>query len=318
MADLWPIVTSVLGVFLVMVAGAFCRNQDWLTPEADRSLANLAANVLLPAYFIHRILDGPQFTSPGAIWLPSLYGFMTTAIGFGIAFGFARLLGRYVGLDTDSKQRAFGLCVGICNYGYIPLPLAEKYYQDAMLDLILHNVGVDLALWSVGVAIISGAADRVWRRAIFSPPFLAVIFAMSVRHFSLESIVPVPLITAVGTLGDCAIPMGLLLSGAIIVDFLRDTTWMRAPGVLLSSIAIRQGLLAVLMLLAATTLPPDSQMRIVAMLQAAMPVAVFPIVLVRLYSRDTQTALRAILSTSFAGILLIPIWLAIGKWWLGV
>ena len=57
---------------------------------------------------------------------------------------------------------------------------------------------------------------------------------------------------------------------------------------------------------------------VVVILQAAMPAAVFPIVLVRMYDRDTTTALRVVLPTSIAGIALIPAWLAVGKWWLGV
>ena len=54
------------------------------------------------------------------------------------------------------------------------------------------------------------------------------------------------------------------------------------------------------------------------MLQAAMPAATLPIVLVKLYQRDTETALRVVLSTSLLGILLIPVWLAVGQWWLGL
>jgi predicted permease len=318
MQDLWPIVTSVFGVFLVMAVGAFCRRCDWLTREADRSLANLTANVMLPAYFMHRILDAPQFDSLSVAWIPPLFGFAATTLGFLLGLLFARFFGPLIGLDTEGKQRAFALCVGICNYGYIPLPLAEKFYPDAVIELILHNVGVDLALWSVGVAIISGSSRRGWKRALMSPPMLAVLLATLIRQFSLADHLPAAITTAIGAMGDCAIPMGLLLSGAIIVDFLRDWTWSGSAAVIASAIGIRQGLMPIVMLLAAAALSGTTEFRQVVMLQAAMPVAVFPIVLVRLYGRDTETALRVVLSTSLAGIVLIPIWLAIGSWWLGV
>ncbi len=318
MDDLWPIVASVLGVFLVMGVGAICRLGDWLTAEADRSLANLTTNVLLPAYFIDNILSSTQFDSLTHAWVPPAFGFVATALGFAIGFAFARILGRFVGLDTDAKQRAFALCVGICNYGYIPLPLAERFFPDAVVDLILHNVGVNLALWSVGIMIISGSAGGGWKKAILSPPFVAVILAVLVRHFSWDEFIPTSIFTAVGALGDCAIPLGLVLSGAIIVDFLRGASWSGSAPVIAAAIGLRQGLMPVLMLLAAGTLATTIDMRQVMMLQAAMPVAVFPIVLVLLYDRDTQTALRVVLSTSLAGIVLIPFWLAVGKWWLDV
>lgn len=318
MDDLWPIVASVLGVFLVMGVGAICRLGDWLSAEADRSLANLTTNVLLPAYFIDSILGGTQFDSLSSAWVPPAFGFGATALGFATGFAFARVLGRWVGLDTDAKQRAFALCVGICNYGYIPLPLAERFFPDAVVDLILHNVGVNLALWSVGIMIISGSGSGGWQKAVLSPPFVAVIFAVVVRQFSWAELIPSSILTAVGALGDCAIPLGLLLSGAIIIDFLRGASWSGSTRMMAAAIGLRQGLMPVLMLLAAGAWATSVDMRQVMLLQAAMPVAVFPIVLVLLYDRDTQTALRVVLSTSLAGIVLIPFWLAVGKWWLGV
>ena len=318
MQSLLPTLTSVLGVFLVMGIGAFCRRRDWLTPEADRTLANLTANVMLPSYFAHRILTSPQFASAAAAWTPPVFGFALTTLGFLIAFVFAKQLGRFIGLDTDSKQRAFALCVGICNYGYIPLPIAEQSYPDAVIDLILHNVGVDLALWSVGIMIISGSAAGNWKRALLSPPFIAVIFASLMRQFGGDGMVPAPIMAALGKLGGCAVPMGLLLSGAIIVDFLRGSDWTGSRNIVLASIGIRQLLLPAMMLGIAGSVGMTIELKQVMMLQAAMPAAVFPIVLVRLYQCDTETALRVVLSTSLAGILLIPVWLSVGAWWLGL
>ena len=316
MQDLWPIFASVLGVFLVMGIGALCRHLRWLTAEADRTLANLTANVMLPAYFVHKFSQGDALRSIGTAWQPPLLGFLTTAIGFAIAYLFARSIGRWVGLVSDDSQRAFALCAGICNYGYIPLPLAEKFYPSAVLDLILHNVGVDLALWSIGIAIISGVGGDGWKKPFRSPPLWAVLFSITISSLGLTDWVPAPVVTAIGALGACAIPLGLLLSGAIIVDFLREGTWLKDRRVIVAAITLRQLLLPSLLLLVAGWLVRQPDLRTVVMLQAAMPAAVFPIVLAKLYNRDTGTALRVVLWTSIAGVVLIPIWLGIGAWWL--
>ena len=111
--------------------------------------------------------------------------------------------------------------------------------------------------------------------------------------------------------------MGLLLSGAIIIDFIRDQSWMAEPRVILAGIGIRQLVLPLLMLGVGGAVVSGTDLRTVVMLQAAMPSAVFPIILTKLYDRDTETSLRVVLWTSIAGIVLIPVWLAAGAWWLG-
>ena len=72
----------------------------------------------------------------------------------------------------------------------------------------------------------------------------------------------------------------------------------------------------VLLLGTAALLPLSLDVRPVIVLQAAMPSAVFPIVLARLYDKDTTTALNVILATGLTGIITIPLWLYAGRLWL--
>ncbi len=211
MNDLWLIVSSVTGVFVVMGIGALARWRHWLSQSADRSLASLTAYVLLPALFVDRILSGSQLNDLSSVWVPPAFGFGFTAAGFLLGLMAARVLGPTIGLDTDLKQRSFALCVGICNYGYIPLPLAEQFYPDAVVDLILHNVGVDLALWSVGIAVVGGGSGAGWRRAVLSPPLMAVAFSLCLKQFWGADALPRSLSSVAAMLGDCAIPMGLAI-----------------------------------------------------------------------------------------------------------
>lgn len=323
------IVTSVLGVFFIMSVGAFCRTRHWLTREADVSLAKLTTNILLPSLFLDRILNDPNLGSITSAWIAPSLGFSFTAFGLLAAWGLAKTIGPSIGLVTDSQQRAFTISAGICNYGYIPLPLSQMFYPDAEVDLILHNVGVDLALWSIGIAIVSGGRGpqqgsqqgRVISKllpVLTSKPLIAVAIAMTIRGFGWEDYVPSPATKAIKLLAGASIPMGLILSGAIIIDFIKSAEWSGASRVIALSIGFRQVAMPMLMLVAAANLLTRVDLKQVILLQAAMPSAVFPIVLVRLYHGDTATALRVVLSTSIAGLLLIPLWIALGGWWLGI
>jgi len=316
MNDLLPIVSRVAGVFLVMAVGAIARKRHWLTRESDASLANLTANVLLPALFLDRVLTGPELDSLTIAWIGPVIGFVTTAVGLVLAFALARSCGRWFGCESESSQRAFALGVGICNYGYIPLPLAQYFYPDAEVDLILHNVGVDLALWTVGIAVIAGGKKSSVKRALLSPPVIAIGIAIAIKQSGVGAYLPGPVMQMIRSLSLCAIPLGLVLSGAIIVDYIRHANWRTSTRTILAAILFRQLAMPALMLGVAVWLPLTTSIREVVVLQAAMPSAVFPIVLTRLYDRDTTTALRVILGTGLFGLITIPLWLYAGRIWL--
>lgn len=319
MEDLLPIAARVFGVFLVMIAGGVCRRVHWLTAESDRSLANLTANLLLPALFFDRMTSGDSLQSLADTWFPPLLGFLFTALGFGCAALFAHLLGERIGLDTPGKRRAFVLCVGICNYGYIPLPLAQQFYPEAEITLIIHNVGVDIALWSLGILVVAGRVGTQWRRIFASPPLLAVAVGLALKHSGGIDYLPLPVLQMTTALGQCAVPMGLLLGGAIIVDYLPQLKWNSGKAVLASASLIRLLIVPGMMLMfAGFALIQQPRLQEVLLLQAAMPAATFPIVLVRLYGQDVGTAVQVVLGTSLIAIVTIPLWLLAGGWWLGV
>ena len=98
-----------------------------------------------------------------------------------------------------------------------------------------------------------------------------------------------------------------------MMDFLSDASWMKSYKVPVSAILIRQLLMPCLMIATAFLLSVGTSMREVILLQAAMPAAVFPIVLVRLYDGDTTVSIQVIVSTSLAGLFLIPAWLILGQ-----
>ena len=110
--------------------------------------------------------------------------------------------------------------------------------------------------------------------------------------------------------------MGLILSGAIMVDFLKEASWLGSFRIAVAAIILRQILFPVLMLVAARCLTDSITLRQVMLLQAAMPAAIFPIVIVKLYDHEIDTALRVVLASSLAGIVTIPFWLTYGAAWL--
>jgi predicted permease len=68
---------------------------------------------------------------------------------------------------------------------------------------------------------------------------------------------------------------------------------------------------------AAALLPLPLMLRQVLVVQAAMPAATFPVVMVQHCGGHTPTALRVVLITTVVGLATIPLWIHCGLKWIG-
>lgn len=310
----------VVAVFGLMATGAVLRRLEWLTAEADRSLLLVTIRVLVPCLTFDVIIGNDRLRDPMNVWLPPALGFASVLIGIGLSWLFASALGWMNGLRTPVERRTFAFCAGIQNYGYIPLPLAAVLFDEATVGVVfVFMVGVDVALWTFGIAVLAGSGGTGgWRRAV-SAPSVAIVLAVLLNLVDWDGVFTGEIehltdgvAQGVHMLGVCAIPLALLLIGATVADQYRALDPRQAMPTIAAGIVARNMLLPPA-ILAMLLLPGLSvELRRVIVLEAAMPCAVMPIVLARHYGGDPATALRVVLGTSFAGLVTIPIWLTIG------
>ena len=71
-----------------------------------------------------------------------------------------------------------------------------------------------------------------------------------------------------------------------------------------------------LILLFTKLAPLDITLKSVLIVQAAMPAAIFPIVVTKVYHGDMPTALQVALGTSLIGLITIPLWTGFGLQWI--
>ena len=119
------------------------------------------------------------------------------------------------GLGSTEARRTFVFSVGIYNYGYLAIPLVSLLFGGPGADnptlgvLFIHNVGVEMAFWTLGVMVISGRLGRDWWRHAVNPPSIAIVVALAVNYLGLSEHVPGGLTTAIDWLGQSAIPLAL-------------------------------------------------------------------------------------------------------------
>lgn len=310
MAQTSLIFTAVVPIFFIIFLGYAARRRQLHTEAAESSLMKIITQLLYPCLILSFVVGNPSLQQVNGVLIPPLIGFSTTVIGYACCL----LAFRFVCTGNKKQSRTFAFCTGLPNYGYFPIPIvAQLFDRETMGILLVHNIGVEVALWSVGVGYLmaSSPAKGLCLR-IFNPPILALFIGVLINFSGCASSVPASCLETFELLGQCAIPLGLLLIGASFYTLIKtdglQTNW-RIP---LLALVLRTGLLPLFffVFIYFTTLPQTLNQ--VLIVQAAMPCAVFPIVLTRLYQGATAIACKVVLSTTLMGFISIPFWIHFG------
>lgn len=306
---------TILPVFAMIGLGLLLRRTGWIAAEAEHTLLNLVVKVTFPCLIFDLVVTNAAFRRPENVLLPPL-------VGFGLAVSSmlgAALAGRAAGLTRGAGLRTFALTTGLTNYGYLPLPIMEAAFgPDSRAVLFVHNIGVEAAIWTAGMVLLSGDSLRnSWRR-LLNMPLAALVVALTLNLTGASGQVPRLITDMTHSLGTCAVPLGLVMTGASIEPFLHEPRQLIAPRAAVLACVLRLGVLAAAFLAAAKWLPLSPELKRVVLVQAAMPAAVGPIVLARFYGGQPLVAVQVVLATTTVAMFTIPLWLEVGRAWLGL
>lgn len=311
--DSWiNVVLAVIPPFLLLFIGSLSRKMDWLGKETDRTLSRFIICVLYPCFIVYHVLGSSTPVNSSEVWLASVFGFFAIVAGFVTS----RLV-CYVCQIEDKAKRAFCFCSGIFNYGFFAIPVASFFFgSELVVKIILFNLGVEVAIWTVGILILT--SSKLEFRKIINPPAVSVVIALCLQQLGGRDLFPEFLWEVLSMIGNCSIPMALMIIGASFYDLLIDYRPSVKFRVELGSLLTRVLLVPTLFIFYARYgwIPQEvNWMRDVLVVQAAMPAGVFALVVVRNYGEDTKTGLRSIMATMLISVVSIPTWLWVGMTW---
>lgn len=314
MVGFGTIFSAVLPVFLLVGLGWLLRARGWFSAGSEKDVMRLVVYVLYPC-LIFRFLLGNELLREGSIVAEALTtGFLFVTVSALIVAVIAPVFGIREPLDRGS----FAFVSAVYNYGYIAIPVAALFFSDETIGVLLVvNVGVDLAIWSVGVSMVAGRFNRQNLKKAFSPPVIAVLVGLPLNFLGGRELLPTALLNLIDMLANCAIPIGIFIIGVAFCELSRESGAKLRPGVVAGVVVTRHALLPALMLGAAWLLPFSPSVRDVILVHAAMPCGIFPVVLAKHYGGSANLAFQAVAASSLVGILTIPLWIKIGFWVLG-
>ena len=308
------ILISTITVFLVVGLGWFFRRIKIIDDATENSMMTLVINVLYPCFILSKILGSDVLTQSTVVAAAMSTGLVLIVGAFVVCW----FVGRLIGLKSKDGLNTFCVAAAIPNYGYIPIPLVEKIFPSEQGDQILgvlfvHNLGLEIAMWTLGIVLISGSAAGAWRR-IFNGPSIALTVGLFLNFTQLYTEIPSVLMSVISMLAPCAVPISLMLVGATLGNIIQKSPWQSNVRVISATMVLRFLVLPLLYGGTAYLMWFSDELRIVLLIQASMPCAIFPIVLARHYKGHPAIAVQTAISTSAACLLLTPLLLTFWFW----
>ncbi len=302
MLDYAGILAVTLPVYLMMGTGALLRKMGVLPQESDKGLMKLSVAVLTPALIIERVAGNPAVMQPLPVLMAAGLGFALVVFGITISYALAPL----IGLRVHEGRRTFGVSCGLQNYGFVAIPIVTALFPDpgTLGVLFTFTLGIELACWTACVGMLTGF-DKAPLKLALNPPVITILTSLLLNFTGLHSYIPEVADKTFGMLGACAVPLAVLLIGASIADIWGQERMNWKVAVL--SPILRLGVVPLAFLGAAFFLPVTPELRNVLIVQAAMPAAVFNIVIARLYGGHPATAVQVVLATTVVSCVTTPL-----------
>ena len=303
---------AVLPVYLLVLAGVAFRKTGVLRPEHDAGIMRVVYFVMLPCFMLDKILGAEVLRSgPTVVWAMILG---TAMILGGIAI--AWVASQCLGLRRGNGMRTFTIAAGCQNFGFTAVPVLEILWGSGALAMVfVHNLGVEIAIWSVGVMVMSGDRGIPWRK-LLNGPIVAVCVGLLLVMLNLDGMVTGPLRKVISQLGVGAFPVAIMITGATMVSL--SAQEKPSLKIILGSLAVRLCLAPALILATAKYLPMVDELRQVLVVQAAMPAAMTPIMLARLYGGQPAIAVQVVVATTVGSIVTLPWIIYWGIHWVGL
>ncbi|GAA5495338.1 hypothetical protein SAMN02745181_0886 [Rubritalea squalenifaciens DSM 18772] len=307
MEHVWTVLQAAFPVYCIIGLGILLRKLKVLTEEMDKGLMLLVVHLLLPSLILVNIVGNEALMDVGLVAWAAGLGFVFVAGGFLVGY----LSGGLLGLKKGGGKRTFAVSTGIQNYGYMAIPLMAALFPggNGLGVLLTHNVGVELALWTVGIAMLTGEL-KPSLKMFLKGPIVAVVVALSVNWLGVSGSIPGSVTNVFTMLGNCAVPIALLTVGTTIYDLMQKASfdWR----VSLGGTVVRLFVIPAMMIGAVAMLPVTLELKQVIIVQAAMPAAVFPIILARHYGGRPDVAVQVSVATNVLCVITMPLVVAAG------
>ena len=307
--------TTFLGVIQILLLaglGYFLVKKELLGEACLGTLSRLVVNVTLPLLIFCQLIKEFSYKLYPDWWLYPLLSIIITIAGLAIGFVLAKFI-------PDSRQKTqFISLIAFQNSGYLPLALIAALLPgeaaNAMLVyLFLFLLGFNLVIWSFGVQMLtSSRAQKFAMGSLFSPPVIATILGLVFVSFAIESWIPEFVFKPMKMVGDCTLPLALMVVGGSLAQIVFRYVEIRAIILLILAKLIVLPLLG-LWVVMYFNLP--QLLGLLVLMQLAMPPATSLSLITKHYKVSDILISEGVFFGHLVSIITVPIFLSLYFTW---
>ncbi|MFI3291812.1 MAG: AEC family transporter [Opitutales bacterium] len=303
---------ATIPVYILVVVGFFARKREIISAPATTSLSKFSIDIAIPCFILYNMLRNDKLRDIGLSLSAMSVGAGSLILGIAVSLFMARFV---LGLKVGTNLRTFGASTGVQNYGFFVLSVLLLLFDTNGADsqimgvALVHNVGCDLMFWSLCFLLLAQGVPFSLK-LFLKAPIIAVFVGLFCVWTHLNDFVPDFLMNAFYLIGCAAIPLSLMLFGAMLYESWSFESFnFKLVGF---AVFLRMLLLPAIMLGFAYILPVAKELKYIIILQAAAPASMTTAVLAKYFSGDPKLSIHIIFATLVVALITLPICLAIG------
>lgn len=289
---------QMLVILFAIALGYLAHRLGYLNSETDQRLSKVILNITMPAMIVGTVLTGDTLPDLAEI----LAVLKVAAVFYLLELAFALAAPRVLG-GTPGQKGVWRFSLLFANVVYIGYPVAEALFgPGALFYAVILALPFNLLSYTLGPMMLVGVGRFRWRQAV-TPCAVAALTGLFLALTRLR--LPAIAGECLSFVGGVTVPLSLLVVGSLLAGLPIGRVF-RAPRLWALS-ALRLLAIPAALFFILRAMGTEPMLLGIAVIEIAMPVAINGSMLSLEYGGDTECMAQAILLTTAASIITIPL-----------